>query len=195
MRPRHESPSHTAPRENGPPRTAVDVVSGVAAGRSPGSRSGRPEPAQPRSWAAGERCLAYHPRLHPKLGSATVMEDFTNAQRRWYVDVRFEDGIRVTTHKQNVYPLAEASEALRNADSSAASTNPGRDLTLEGASRSTTDAEPAVSQPEHSPGQGGASVGRLVKAVRSAERISIREVARRLSSIETIARAAQSSRG
>jgi hypothetical protein len=75
------------------------------------SHAPRPEPADPRDWAAGERCLAYHPEDRRRLSLGTVTAAFTDAPKKFYVYVRFDDGQEVTTHKINVYPAPVARRA------------------------------------------------------------------------------------
>lgn len=55
----------------------------------------RPAPETPRDWSDGDQCLAYHPRLHPSVALATIVEDFVDAPRRYYVKVVFDNGPRV----------------------------------------------------------------------------------------------------
>jgi transcriptional regulator with XRE-family HTH domain len=111
-----------------------------------------------RNWRAGETCIAYHPRLHRDLATATVVEDFMEGPRRYYVKIRFHDDPTeiVLTHKQNVYGVADATRLDLNIDLERVSSSAAEDV-----------AEP------------GTIVGRLVHGVRTAERMSIRELARR----------------
>jgi hypothetical protein len=67
----------------------------------------RPRPATARAWSAGDRVLAYHPRLHPELAAAEVVRDFANGVKDRYVAVLFDDRSEpLLTHKANVFAVS-----------------------------------------------------------------------------------------
>jgi transcriptional regulator with XRE-family HTH domain len=125
------------------------------------SPTDRPTAAVFRDWRKGEICIAYHPRLHPDLSTATVIEDFEAAPRRFFVNVRFHDESSndfVQTHKQNVYSLADADRLHVNIDLDEAQAASARLIDLP---------------------KPGALVGQLVREVRTGEQMTIRDLARR----------------